>query len=540
MSYPTPEAHMSIKTSEFTPAVNLDYNSAGMMFDSVGIDASTAGATGVPNMTMSGSTNTGVSPSQQVSAGNTPQMLRTQLETPPLSLGNVVNNSDMSPVGTLTAPATLAPNGMDNAPGISTILRPEAPRTSGVSESDANTGINSIVAGMSIDTRSSFLHMQAYGVSPGATGTGSAGNANSVFSSAERNADRSEICEDPSLNNVAYWDDKNNVCIPVMETLRKALNSMGMTAHHTDSLQKNFNDYQFKRMTDQRRTRHTNQHGVVKFHNPNFVPNHAELLQNIVRKSALKKQQSLSARDRTSSATLSRKRNRSSSMRQVNGRVIRQPMPERMNPYMRYGPADQNGMQALPISISPSNSFQAHHGPQVNTMSQIYTPGDQSGMIMPLDVQNFGFGIQQPMGMNEPVNQSLLHNNGSQYQQSPFYVDQSPSNLVMHNFIPQSQVPMSSSLAHSNEPSAAHSQGYQHSEFSLQQQYQQPHSSEYGHGHQQNYSPMPLQQHGYPEMHQNGGYYSHQQQQHLPTPGYGGVGPESDAPDSMNNGGYNV
>ncbi|KAJ1792168.1 hypothetical protein LPJ59_004876, partial [Coemansia sp. RSA 2399] len=345
------------------------------------------------------------------------------------------------------------------------------------------------------------------------------------------------VCEDPRLHNIAYWDEKSNVCIPVMETLRKTLNSMGMTAHHTDSLQKNFNDYQFKRMTDQRRTRHTNQHGVVKFQNPNFLPGRPDMLNNIVRKSALKKQQSVNSRDRANSGPFNRKKTRSSSVRQANGRSVRQPMDERMNPYMRYGHVEQNAMHVLPISTSPSNTFQSHHhGSQANAISQMYNPGDQSGMIMPIDVQNFGFNIQQPAGMGEQVNQSLFQTSSSQYQHSPFYVDQNQPNLAMQNFMPPSQTPFPSNYSQNHGSNVAPAQSYQHSDFALPPQYQQTHASEFGHGHQQNYSPLSLSQQGYTEAHQHGYYSQHQ----ISTPGYTGAGSESAAPDAMNNGGYNV
>ncbi|KAJ2552581.1 hypothetical protein EV175_003260 [Coemansia sp. RSA 1933] len=559
MSYPTPENQISIKTPKFGPAVNFDYSGPDMMFDTTDSGVSGIGATDVSTLALAVSTDAAAQYSEQVASATGPLSLHSQLETPPLSLGAVTNNHDISPVTTVDSAAGIIVG------DISSIMHSGISRALPLSESGARASMDSFVAGISIDAKtSSMLHMQSYGASPNGADTESAGNNNSGFSSADRNIGRPElathrslattgmrpesalfpsllhrVCEDPQLHNIAYWDEKGNVCIPVMETLRKTLNSMGMTAHHTDSLQKNFNDYQFKRMTDQRRTRHTNQHGVVKFQNPNFVPGRPDLLNNIVRKSALKKQQSLNSRDRANSGSFNRKKTRSSSVRQANGRVVRQTMSDRMNPYMRYGHVDQSAIHGLPISTSPSNTFQSHqHGPQVNTLSQVYNSGDQSGMIMPLDVQNFGFNIQQPpVGMGEQVNPSLLQSSNPQYQQSPFYVAQNQPSLVMQSFMPPSQASFPSSYAQTNDSSVAHTQGYQHNDFSLPSQYQQQQqASEFGHGHQQNYSPMPLPQHSYADIHQHGYYAQHQ----ITTPGYPSAGPEATAPDAVNNGSYNA
>ncbi|KAJ1668098.1 hypothetical protein IW140_000735 [Coemansia sp. RSA 1813] len=537
-SYPTPENQMSIKTSEFAaPAAKFDYNGPDMLYGSAGPDSSTVGATGVSTLGMATSTNAMTAYSEQGPNVNTPLMLHTHLETPPLSLGAMINNHDISPVASMATTTAMATQTINGA----SIMHSGISRALPLSESEAGSGMDSLVAGISMDSKAHVLHMQSYGASPSGPGAESAGNNNSGFSSADHSIGRPglathRVCEDPQLNSIAFWDEKGNVCIPVMETLRKTLNSMGMTAHHTDSLQKNFNDYQFKRMTDQRRTRHTNQHGVVKFQNPNFMPGREDLLVNVIRKSALKKQQNVSSRDRANSASFNRKKNRSSSMRQGNGRVVRQTTGERMNPYMRYGQVEQNTMHGLPISMSPSNSFQSHHGSQPSTFSHMYNPGDQSGMIMPLDVQNLGFGIQQPVGMGEQVHSSLLQTtSNSQYQHSPFYVDQNQSSLVMQNFMPPSQTSLPSSYAQNTEPGVARAQGYQHSDFALPPQYQQ--ASEFGNGHQQNYSPMSLpQQQSYPDIHQTG-YYPQQQ---IPTPGYTGAGSETTPPDTMNNGGYNA
>ncbi|KAJ2878492.1 hypothetical protein IWW38_006308, partial [Coemansia aciculifera] len=137
-----------------------------------------------------------------------------------------------------------------------------------------------------------------------------------------------KICMDPSLDHIAYWDEENHVCIPVIENLRIQLNAIGMTANHTDSLQKNFNDYQFSRRTDQRRVRHTTEVAIVKFYNPNFLPGRKDLLHLIVRKSALKKiQNNASQRDGDSS---SRKKKRVPSVRTTG------PRGARPNPYARH------------------------------------------------------------------------------------------------------------------------------------------------------------------------------------------------------------
>ncbi|KAJ1956897.1 hypothetical protein GGI12_005184, partial [Dipsacomyces acuminosporus] len=80
------------------------------------------------------------------------------------------------------------------------------------------------------------------------------------------------IITDPSQRDILRWGANNELEIPDFERLLEKLKSMGMSATHQDSLQKNFNDYMFKRVTDQRRIRHTKEPRIVKFRHKYFLP----------------------------------------------------------------------------------------------------------------------------------------------------------------------------------------------------------------------------------------------------------------------------
>ncbi|KAJ2770381.1 hypothetical protein IWQ57_002689, partial [Coemansia nantahalensis] len=190
----------------------------------------------------------------------------------------------------------------DMAPAMSAMLRP-IPRPLEIHPLPTMPSFDEFTSG----SRIAMTHSEPATASIHGAGMGCTGSTDSGIHSADvlgfglatrpsssGNKDSSAmfpICEDPLLNDISYWGEKNFVCIPDMEKLRLKLNELGMTANHTDSLQKNFNDYQFKRQTDQRRIRHTNERAIVKFSNDNFLPGREDLLINVVRKSAIKKNQ---------------------------------------------------------------------------------------------------------------------------------------------------------------------------------------------------------------------------------------------------------
>ncbi|KAJ1940956.1 hypothetical protein EC988_006888, partial [Linderina pennispora] len=94
------------------------------------------------------------------------------------------------------------------------------------------------------------------------------------------------IIESVLYGHFIRWDDKDRVVITDFRALLTELQSRGMAASQVDSLQKNFNDYKFKRITDQRRLRHINEKRTVIFEHEFFKPGRPDLLERIVRKSA--------------------------------------------------------------------------------------------------------------------------------------------------------------------------------------------------------------------------------------------------------------
>ncbi|KAJ2390321.1 hypothetical protein GGI05_003248, partial [Coemansia sp. RSA 2603] len=214
--------------------------------------------------------------------------------------------------------------------------------------------------------------------------------------------------------------------------LRLQLNTMGMTANHTDSLQKNFNDYQFFRRTDQRRIRHTSEQGVVKFSNPYFLPGRADLLYQVVRKSALKKMNNATGRDRSNTQTPSRKKAKAPVVRQGNNpRMPRQSTYERLNPYGRFGPADNTQMQGFPLSAPHAQSMPQH----------------QPGLAMPMNMLQPDFGMPSSMTMMDRTdvpmispapNSTLYFDQGtSGFNHSPSsFAQNTPSNLGMSSMMP--------------------------------------------------------------------------------------------------------
>ncbi|ORX68294.1 hypothetical protein DL89DRAFT_30979 [Linderina pennispora] len=142
-----------------------------------------------------------------------------------------------------------------------------------------------------------------------------------------------------------------------------------MAASQVDSLQKNFNDYKFKRITDQRRLRHINEKRTVIFEHEFFKPGRPDLLERIVRKSAELKAKRMRLAERESqqqsqiasnyghhqslppplphrnrvrsedSKSVSRK-SRAVSGRAAGGRTMRSVTGERPAPYSRSVPVD--------------------------------------------------------------------------------------------------------------------------------------------------------------------------------------------------------
>ncbi|KAJ2817387.1 hypothetical protein FBU31_006246, partial [Coemansia sp. 'formosensis'] len=244
---------------------------------------------------------------------------------------------------------------------------------------------------------------------------------------------------DPNMDDIAYWDEDNHVCIPVIENLRVQLNIMGMTANHTDSLQKNFNDYQFNRRTDQRRVRHTTEVAIVKFYNPNFLPEREDLLHLVVRKSALKKLQNTTGqRERPSSSTASRKKARVPSVRTNGQRGARQSVAERGNPYSRHGSGESSHMSAFQLPVSPMGHFTPHSAPSPsNQLQPMYHGGEPStpAMMMPLDVHSVGFGIASSVSAGDRADSTLISpaTTGPYAQQQPFYMGHAPPAFGLHN-----------------------------------------------------------------------------------------------------------
>lgn len=312
------------------------------------------------------------------------------------------------------------------------------------------------------------------------------------------------ICEDLSLSHVAYWDENNYVCIPSMESLRLELNMLGMTANHTDSLQKNFNDYQFKRQTDQRRIRHTSEQGIVKFSNSNFIPGAKELLGKVLRKSAMKKLQGGSGSSGSSNTQqdkanrngngsgVTRRRSRVSSVRNVSGGAQRNSKQseatssnsalglDRMNPYVRYGgPAPLHDGSAnqhqhmtsagLPMPLStPLGHFavSAQPGsviPGSGAMQPMFhsSDGDSVGhnMMVPFGMHAMGFS----MATNHTDSSSAIENTTAAFTNAPLYMDGTvPGLMIPPHFVPAaSQVSL---------PTSAYNSHYHHQ----QQQYTMP------------------------------------------------------------------
>ncbi|KAJ2068831.1 hypothetical protein GGH13_004758, partial [Coemansia sp. S155-1] len=248
------------------------------------------------------------------------------------------------------------------------------------------------------------------------------------------------ICMDPNMNDVAYWDEDNHVCIPVIENLRVQLNIMGMTANHTDSLQKNFNDYQFNRRTDQRRVRHTTEVAIVKFYNPNFLPDREDLLHLVVRKSALKKlQNTANQRDRPSTSASSRKKARVPSVRTNGQRGVRQSASERTNPYSRHGSGESSHMSAFQLPVSPMGHFPPHSASSpTNHLQPMYHGGEPSTMMMPLGVHPVGFGLGQPASAGDRTDSALMSpSTPGSYAQQPFYMGHAQPAFGIHNVMAQ-------------------------------------------------------------------------------------------------------
>ncbi|KAJ2852769.1 hypothetical protein IWW36_000126, partial [Coemansia brasiliensis] len=365
MAYPTPSQSISLKTSSVGNPLESTYASAGLMLDTSALAAQQgSGISSTFTAPLSGVLPTTSSFSEFATAATTPTGNNSAHSSP----SSRHNNLNMLQTSIMPAPAlhSLSDIPPASAGMVAPISRP----------------LDMLTGASDINTRVSLSNQPPPSTSLQVASVGNTGNAESGFNSIDNSGYglatqsassgiRSDsalfpsllhrICEDHTLNSIAYWDENSYVCIPSMENLRIQLNSLGMTANHTDSLQKNFNDYQFKRQTDQRRIRHTSEQSIVKFSNENFLPGRGDLLHLVVRKSALKKLQTGSgARDRASGSTSARKKPRVPSMRQGNTRSSRQSTSERINPYTRYAPAETGQMPNFHMPISPTSSFQTH------------------------------------------------------------------------------------------------------------------------------------------------------------------------------------
>ncbi|KAJ1724839.1 hypothetical protein LPJ53_000907 [Coemansia erecta] len=397
---------MPIKTSAIGGPIGVAYDSPSMIFNQGSIAVTAAEMVAALTTVMSSTLPASVSLSEFGTVANTPVDMRLSTNSSPsLVNSGLVSQKSSSPASMISGPTYPT---MTSVPSLPTMLPNPIPRDD-----------------LLIDTRHSFLHSKAPSISY--TGNGLLSGNNTALNSgdstgyslsthpAQPNSKPDatlfpsllhRICDDPTMDNIAFWDENEYVCIPVMENLRLQLNTMGMTANHTDSLQKNFNDYQFFRRTDQRRIRHTSEQGVVKFSNPYFLPGREDLLHQVVRKSALKKMNNVTGRDRSNTQTPSRKKAKAPVVRQGNNpRMPRQSTYERLNPYGRYGPADTTQMQGFPLSVSHSQSIPQH----------------QSGLTMPMNMLQTDFGMPGSMAMMDRADVPMI----SPAPNSALYFDQS-------------------------------------------------------------------------------------------------------------------
>ncbi|KAJ1736074.1 hypothetical protein LPJ61_000217 [Coemansia biformis] len=495
-AYPTPSQSLPARASAVGSLLDAGYTNPGAMFGSPALpvpDRTMGGFAAAISVDLAAALPAASSFSPFAAAAVTPidthQNSKASSASPQSSL---LHHPGASPG---MAHPTLPHSRVDNGPTASAMLRP-IPRPLEIHPLPAMPSFDEIAAGAALP------HSEPASASIHGPGMGSTGSVDSGLNSAEGlgfgfatprpsssgNKDSNamfpsllyRICTDPALDAISYWDENNYVCIPDMEKLRLKLNALGMTANHTDSLQKNFNDYQFKRQTDQRRIRHTGEMAIVKFSNDNFLPGREDLLVNVMRKSAIKKSQNNGARERQSGPATARRRARVPSIRQGGARGGRQAAAERAIPYARHLPTEHGPMSGFSMPISPTGSFPVHQGHGSAGMQPIYTASEMPGLMVPLSVPGLGFSIPHHVHMAERPEPTLIPATGAAYSQAPLYIDHAPG-LVVHGLMHQPAMGLSAPFQgsyHATLPPRQHVHApqhlphfphYQHQEHSPQQ-----------------------------------------------------------------------
>ncbi|KAJ2583220.1 hypothetical protein GGH95_001116 [Coemansia sp. RSA 1836] len=549
MPYSMPPQSMTLKSSVVGGGpLGLDYGAESLMFNSP------------MNMSsvMPGSASTAMPTASQSyfgfgSAAATPMAIHASTHSSPTSQHvDLLNHANVSPFDRIPSSA-ISP--MDCAPSFASAMStPMMSRQQFVIPARNCSSRTDLASELKIDTKPQLTHSKSTNFISHGSGMTTPSNSDGRFGSSDQSGhglvtqpplsagSRADlvffpsllyrICMDPSMDHIAYWDEENHVCIPVIENLRVQLNIIGMTANHTDSLQKNFNDYQFSRRTDQRRVRHTTEVAIVKFYNPNFLPGRDDLLPLIVRKSALKKlQNGTSQRDRPSASTSSRKKKRVPSVRTNGQRGARQPATDRANPYLRHGPSEPSQMPGFQIPASPVGHFSYHSAQSpAGQMQPMYhhshhnssSEPSSAAMVMPLGVHSMGFGIAPPMSMGDRAESALMSPvTSTPYSHQPFYMEHAPSAFGLHSIMPQSHsglTPIQSQYT-PGFPSGGHSTYSRHQSLQASPQYQPqsaPHSEypdAYGSNGYHHLSPPSHQQPPYQPQQQ-------QQQTHIPQNHY--------------------
>ncbi|KAJ2883639.1 hypothetical protein FB639_002131 [Coemansia asiatica] len=487
---------MPIKASALSGPVGTAYDSSSLMFASNDISVSTANVVSTLASTIASAIPSNNSLNAlAASTGATTEPCLSMNSSPVLYNNGAASHKSSSPASMLSGSAHLT---MTSVPTMHTLLPMPLSREDLLRDARKNNiHLAPVDRNLSVDTRHSGMHSKSFSGPTQGSGSLQGGSESAYPHSTDSTRysvpkDRNtasgiktdaslfpsllhRICEDHTMNSIAYWDENYYVCIPVMENLRLQLNAMGMTANHTDSLQKNFNDYQFFRRTDQRRIRHTSELGIVKFSNPNFLPGREDLLHLIVRKSALKKMQNGIARAGGSIAT--RKKSKGS-VRQGSMRMPRQSTFERLNPYARFAASESNGVQGFPMPAVPVSSAMPSHQPGLS-MSM--------GMLQP------DFGTQTSMSMMEHTDMPMISPN----QSTPLYFDQGSANFDMSSMISQ--------------PVQLNAQGQYGSPMPISQHFQQ---SQQHQPYQTNYT-YSSQQQTQSQTHQHQQQYTEQQQQYF-------------------------
>ncbi|KAJ2735734.1 hypothetical protein IW152_001372 [Coemansia sp. BCRC 34962] len=452
---------MALKSSVVgSGPLGIDYGADSMIFhSSIAMPAALSASVSAPAL---------VPTSQSYfnfgSSAATPMAMHLSTHSSPTSQHiGLLNHSNVSPFDRISSTGI---NTVDCAPPFAAAMpSPIQSRQQFIISARSYPNRADLASELKIVTKPPMMHSKSAIYTAPSSGTANSGNSDSRFSSTDQSGhglaahpplsagarpDSAlfpsllyRICMDPNMDSIAYWDEDNHVCIPVIENLRVQLNVMGMTANHTDSLQKNFNDYQFNRRTDQRRVRHTTEVAIVKFYNSNFLPDREDLLHLVVRKSALKKlQNSANQRERPSSSSSSRKKARVPSVRTSGQRGARQSATERANPYSRHSSGESTPhVSAFQLPISTLGHFPSHSASSSSSQLQpMYHGGESSAsaMMMPLGVHSVGFGLPPPVSAGDRADSALLPpaTSGS-YAQQPFYMGQQPPAFGLHNVIAQ-------------------------------------------------------------------------------------------------------